>query len=362
MGTLNYQTEKYKRRLVFEQGVLQDAVYFPKEGVVPGMVFLGRIEDYHTTLKGYFVDLGLKRKGLYQGKQKLDVGKHYLFEVRKVLEGKHPILSRKVGLMGDYVIYRPERDTDVSSGISEPLRSKFLESGFKHVYFKRESAKVSFFKVEEEIRKLEYIYRSAMQSEQGERKTMLIYTPSAHEDDIPIEQLLAFEETLLRYRQPMLMEEDITYSIEMTKVGLVIDVNSGSSKATREDLNDRAMQFISHLLVTMNVGGIVLVDLIGSGRHHKFHDLMAQDKRITHVNISKLGILEISRKRSGTNLYDLPIVEVLADYIHLRIRQESKGGRRIRGIELSKRYRGIEEYFPGLEVRFAEVFGYFQFF
>lgn len=362
MGTLNYQTEKYKRRLVYVDDILRDAVYFPKEGLVPGMVFLGRIEDYHTHLKGYFVDLGLKRKGLYQGRQKLDIGKHYLFEVRKVLEGKHPILSRDVGLMGEYIIYRPERETDVSSGIGEPLRTKFLQSGFKHVYFKRESADVPFFRVEEEIRNLEYLYRLATMSEQGERKARLIYTPSSVIDEIPPEQYLEFEERLVRYRQGILIEEDITYSIEMTKVGLVIDVNSGSSKATPEEINDRAVRFIAELLVTMNVGGIVLVDLIGEGKHHQFHDLMKEDKRITHVNISKLGILEISRKRSGVNLYDLPLVEVMADYIHVRLKEESKGGRRIKGVELSKRYRGIEPYLSDLEVHFAEVFEYFHFF
>lgn len=362
MGTINYQTDKYKRRLVYEEGSLRDAVYFPREGVVPGMVYLGRIEDYHTSLKGYFVDLGLMRKGLYQGKEKLIIGKHYLFEVRKVLEGKHPILSRDVGLMGEYVIYRPEKESEVSSGIGEPLRSKFLQSGLKHVYFKRESAHVSFFKVEEEIRKLEDIYRQAMMSEQGERKTRLIYTPGSMVDDIPAEQLLEFEETLLRYRQNIIIEDDITYTIEMTKVGLVIDVNSGKSRESFEDLNDKAMRFISELLVTMNVGGIVLVDLIGSGQHHHFHDLMKLDKRITHVNISKLGILEISRRRSGLNVYDLPLIEVMADYIQVRLKEETKGGRRIKGIELSKRYRGIEQYLPGLELHFAEVFGYFQFF
>lgn len=362
MATINYETDKYRRRLVFEDDRLVDAAYFPRQGIEPGMVFLGRVEAYHATMRGFFVDLGERQKGIYQGREKLVVGRHYLFEVRKVQPKKHPVLSRNIGLVGQYVIYRPDRETDVSDGIGEPMRSILLNKGFRHVYYRREAAQTSFYKVEQEIRDLEYVYREASLSEAGERYAKLIYRPPGPEVNWDEMEILEFEEELVRLRQGTIIDDDITYHVDMTRVGLIIDVNSGQSSISPNQVNDRAMEFISKLLITMNVGGLVIMDLIGQGRQEYFHDLMKLDSRIRHVNISKLGLLEISRKRVGLNLYDIPLLEVMADFIQYRLDIERGRGRKIRGIELSRRYRGIEEYIDDLEINFNEVFGYFQFF
>lgn len=362
MATINYETNKYRRRLIFEEDRLIDAVYFPRQGIEPGMVFLGRVEAYHATIRGFFVDLGERQKGIYQGKEPLVVGRHYLFEVRKVQPKKHPVLSRNVGLVGKYVIYRPDRETEVSDGIAEPMRTILMNKGFRHVYYKREAADVSFYKVEEEIRDLEYSYRKAMQSEAGERFAKLIYRPPGPDVNWDESEVLEFEEELVRLRQGTIIDDDITYHLDVTRVGLVIDVNSGQSSLSPEQVNDKAMDFISNLLITMNVGGLVIMDLIGKGRQEYFHDLMKLDSRISHVNISKLGLLEISRKRVGLNLYDIPLLEMMADYVKYRLGIERERGRKIQGIIISRRYRGIEDYLEDLEISYNEVFGYFQFF
>lgn len=361
MATINYETDKYRRRLIYEEDRLMEALYLPRQGIEPGMVFLGRVEAFHATIKGYFIDLGERQKGVYQGKERLVIGRHYLFEVRKIQPNKHPVLSRQVGLMGRYVIYRPEFETDVSDGIPEPMRTNLLNKGFKHVYYKREAAQVSFYQVEDEIRDLEYRYHKAIQSEAGERFAKLIYRPSVPETNWHPSDIIEFEEELVRLRQHTIIDDDILYHVEPTRVGLIIDVDSARSKLLPHQVNDEAMNFISHLLVTMNVGGLIIMDLIGQGQQEHFHDLMKLDSRIRHVNISKLGLLEISRKRVGTNVYDLPLLEVMADYIRFRIRLEQEDGRIIRGIELSRRYRGIEDYLPDLTIHYTEVFGYFQF-
>lgn len=362
MATINYETDKYRRRLIFEDERLIEAEYYPRQGIEPGMVFLGRVEDYHATIRGFFIDLGERQKGIYQGKERLVVGRHYLFEVRKVQPKKHPVLSRNIGMVGKYVIYRPEKDTAVSDGIPEPMRSILLNKGFRHVYYKREAAQVSFYKVEEEIRDLEYRYRKAVQSEAGERFAKLIYRPGGPEVNWDEMEIIEFEEELVRLRQGTIIDDDITYHVDMTRVGLIIDVNSGRSSLNPNQVNDKAMEFISRLLITMNVGGLVIMDLIGKGKQEHFHDLMKLDSRITHVNISKLGLLEISRKRVGTNVYDIPLLEVMADYVKYRLGIELERGRKVRGIELSRRYRGIEDYLEDLEVSYNEVFGYFQFY
>lgn len=362
MATINYETDKYRRRLVYENERLIETAYYPRQGIEPGMVFLGRVEAYHATIRGFFVDLGERQKGVYQGKERLVIGRHYLFEVRKVQPNKYPVLSRQVGLVGQYVIYRPDRESEVSPGIGEPLRSKLLSKGFRNIYYKREAAQTSFFKVEDEIRQLEYHFRNAMQSEAGERFAKLIYRPPGPEVNWDEAEIIEFEEELVRLRQGTIIDDDITYHVDMTRVGLIIDVNSGQSNLSPNQVNDKAMEFISQLLITMNVGGLVIMDLIGRGSQEHFHDLMQLDSRIRHVNISKLGLLEISRKRVGLNVYDIPLLEVMADYINYRRGLEVSRGRKIQGIEISRRYRGIEDYLSDLDITYNEVFGYFQFY
>lgn len=359
MGTINYDLDQIRRHLIFEDGKLIKAQYFAKDETEKGMVFLGRIEDFHNPLKGYFVDLSTGRKGLYQTKEKLDIGRHYLFEVKKVQSGKQPLLSRKIGLVGKYVIYRPFQETTVSKSLSQSLKKHFLQLGHDHVYYRSECALVSSYHVEEEIEELKNAWTDMLRIQQTQRKAALLFEPKVNETNWDDASIIEFEEKILRLRHPFVLVDDMRFDIEMTRVGLVIDVNTQAYKGTHDEANRKAISFVSDLLITMNVGGIVLVDLVGNGVPETDLELLKEDKRNRIVNISPLGILEISRKRDGLNMYDISFLETLARFIHLKIEKAKRNGQNPTGISVSKRYAGIEEYLD-LPVTFSEVFGYFS--
>lgn len=359
MGAVSYSTEHFTRRMVFEGETLLSAAYFEKETAEKGMIFLGRVEAFHAPLKGYFVDLGSGVKGLYQSSEKILIGKHYLFEIHSAGKGKPPLLSRRIGFVGKTVIFRPGEKAAVSRYLSEEMKETLLALGEENVYFRKEAEEASREEILGEIAELRRVYEEVISLERTQRRARLVYTPAAAEETRDWHTILTYEEEIIRLAQKTVFDKDITYYIEPTQVGLVIDVNAGSSGLSIEEVNDSAMHFLSELLIRMNVGGLILVDLVGKGQQH-FFDLRKRDPRITHVGISKMGILEITRKRKGTGMYDVPMLKILADYIRLHQAQREEDGVEIRGVSVSKRFKGLEEYLD-LPVEYSEVFGWFRF-
>ncbi|WP_459128965.1 ribonuclease E/G [Guggenheimella bovis] len=358
METINYQTPSIHRHLTFDDGELIKASYFRKGGVEVGMVFLGRVEAYHSAMKGYFVELSIGRNGLYQSDEKLQIGSHYLFEVRKVQSGKQPLLSRRIGLVGKYVIYRPFQPTGASESLSEETRKHLLKQGYEHVFFRSECDQVSFFEVEREIEELSKIYEEMERIEKFDRKAKLLYEPRQNDPSWDDASIMEFEEEIVRFRQPFVIYDDVRIDIDETRVGLVLDVNSSSFEGDHNEANLIALEFVKKMLVVMNVGGIVLVDLIGSDIPKEVLEPLKADRRNRIVSLSELGILEISRKREGLSMFDLSRTEVLADYINYRIEKARKEGEEVHSVTVSKRYEGIEEFLQ-VPVDYSEVFGYF---
>lgn len=356
MGTLIYETPGFKRELVYDDNILVRTLYEEREGIQNGMVFLGRVEAYHHNIKGFFIDLG-DYKGIYQGKENLHIGKHYLFEVRKSQRGKHAVLSRRVSLIGKYLVYRPTDKTECSKNISKSECEYLLSLGLENVYIKRNATDVSTYKLKDEAKHLKEQYDSFLNIEKFQRRARCLYAPSKKSSLVDQSQILTFEEELFRLRQMVVFHEELQFFIEVTKIGLVIDVNSAKFKGEPSEMNDVAMEFISDLLIRMNVGGLILVDLIGKGTQRHFHDLMKKDPRITGVNISKYGILEIIRKREGVNLYDVPILEMLADLIKLKI---SYRDQEIQTIDVNEQFKGLEEYLPHYSINYRKMFGWFK--
>lgn len=356
MGKITYETPRYLREIILDGACMVSARYHERDAVRMGMVYLGRVEAYHHQMKAYFVDLG-STKGIYQGTESLLIGKHYLFEVKKVQKGKHAILSRKVSLVGQYVVYRPDGPTEVSKHIGEKRRDFLFDQGLEHIYYKREAAEVSFHRVKEEAETLKALYETFLNTQHYTRKAKLLYTPKNVDHYQDQHHIMEIEEELFRLRQMVVFHEDIQFFLEMTKIGLVIDVNSARSKGDAGDINDVAIEFLSQLFITMNVGGLVLVDLIGGGEHRLFHDLMKVDSRITSVHLSKAGILEIIRKREGLNLFEIPLLEMLADLIEQSMARSEKP---IKRIEVNEQFRGVEEYLPDIEINYGKIFGWFK--
>lgn len=107
--------------------------------------------------------------------------------------------------------------------------------------------------------------------------------------------------------------------IEPTEALTVIDVNSGSftrSATSRETVlwtNCEAATEIAHQLRLRNIGGVIIVDFIDMDSRrdqlklleHFNNTLKADKARPQIAQLSELGLVELTRKRQGKNIYEL---------------------------------------------------------
>ncbi|MEC4803883.1 MAG: Rne/Rng family ribonuclease [Jaaginema sp. PMC 1079.18] len=107
--------------------------------------------------------------------------------------------------------------------------------------------------------------------------------------------------------------------IEPTEALTVIDVNSGSftqSATSRETVswtNNQAAREIARQLRLRNLGGVVVIDFIdmdSSGDRlellNTFNKALKADKARPQIaQLSELGLVELTRKRQGKNIYEL---------------------------------------------------------
>ena len=107
--------------------------------------------------------------------------------------------------------------------------------------------------------------------------------------------------------------------IEPTEALTVIDVNSGSftrSATARETVlwtNNEAATEIARQLRLRNIGGVIIVDFIDMDSRrdqlklleHFNNTLKADKARPQIAQLSELGLVELTRKRQGKNIYEL---------------------------------------------------------
>ena len=131
--------------------------------------------------------------------------------------------------------------------------------------------------------------------------------------------------------------------IEPTEALTVIDVNSGSftrSATARETVlwtNTEAATEIARQLRLRNIGGVIVVDFIDMDSHRDkikllehFNKSLKGDKARPQIaQLSELGLVELTRKRQGKNIYELfgqtcQTCAGLGQIAHLPGRQEAE--------------------------------------
>ncbi|MDY6783782.1 MAG: Rne/Rng family ribonuclease [Cyanobacteriota bacterium] len=107
--------------------------------------------------------------------------------------------------------------------------------------------------------------------------------------------------------------------IEPTEALAVIDVNSGSftrSATSRETVlwtNNEAAKEIARQLRLRNIGGVIIIDFIDMDSRRdqlelldNFNKALKADKARPQIaQLSELGLVELTRKRQGKNIYEL---------------------------------------------------------
>lgn len=131
--------------------------------------------------------------------------------------------------------------------------------------------------------------------------------------------------------------------IEPTEALTVIDVNSGSftrSATARETVlwtNSEAATEIARQLRLRNIGGVIIVDFIDMDSRRDqlkllehFNKVLKADKARPQIaQLSELGLVELTRKRQGKNIYELfgkqcPTCGGLGHLLRLRVDSEEQ--------------------------------------
>ncbi|MBP0020005.1 MAG: Rne/Rng family ribonuclease [Cyanobacteria bacterium SBLK] len=141
-----------------------------------------------------------------------------------------------------------------------------------------------------------------------------------HRDRQPILEYFRVNAAILEALKPRVDLPSGGYVIiEPTEALTVIDVNSGSftrSATARETVlwtNNEAATEIARQLRLRNIGGVIVVDFIDMDSRRDqlalletFNDALSGDKARPQIaQLSELGLVELTRKRQGQNIYEL---------------------------------------------------------
>jgi hypothetical protein len=293
---ISYETATYRRRFVFEYDRLIQGRSFLKEGE-RGEVYRGKVLEKIEGL-GYLIDLG-PFKGLCQ--EKVHLGAIETFEILKRQEDKHPLVTRSYGLMGESLILRAGQSLSFSREIPTTYRGLLEELDLSGVYFRREALKKPLYQVRKEYDEL----RQKQKEIEIKNQLGLVHRPPFKEEGDSY-YFMELEEKILRLRRGKIDDRGIVLFFEPTRAGLVIDVNGVGKE---EELNNTARDLIEESLILMNVGGLVIIDLVGTGKGYG-----AQD------SLTKEGVLVQSLPVRGANLFYTPLKSLEQDYEELRHR------------------------------------------
>ncbi len=290
---LKYITDEYKKRIVIVDDNIVSTIYLHKNTYNVGDLYLGKVVS--KTSNGYFVNTS--DFNAFTNDKGLNIGENYVFEILKITDDKKPLVTSKYSLQSNSLILTNEQKFSKNIDKEHIDRLKKLEI---NAFFKTEAVEYPNKELKAEYEELlkvkEYIEKKA----QFEKSLIKLHTVDFKEirDEYLIREL---EEKIRCFRKDEIVTNNFRLNIEKTKVGLVIDVDSMSSKESIREINSKASKKVSEILITMNVSGIVLVDFIESGEGVD-SSIFINDKRITYSKMSKNGICEIIRKSVGLTL------------------------------------------------------------
>ena len=296
-----YETLHFKRHFVLDEERILRGRSFHKERE-KGEVYLAKLIEQVEGLGSIF-DLD-GEKGLCQEKG-LRLGEMYLVEIIKKQEEKYPLLSTKPGWISEHFIYRPKGGISFSKEIPQNYRKALLDLGLSDVYFRRDVLDTPLYKVKREYDQLlEKIQK--LRSEDHREPGLVHRTPFKEEGEKWIK--LHLEERILQLRKGIVEAQGLTLYLEPTRAGLVVDVNGVGKE---EILNEQLYPLLEEILELMNVGGLVIIDLIGRGKGYKGPG-----------NRTKEGIVLVTRPVRGADLFRISEEVLQEDYTYLKKKLE----------------------------------------
>ncbi len=325
------------------------------DGVV-GTVYLGRVERVLPDVKAAFIRIGLKQNGFLplkeaesyhktSGNASLMSGQDILVQAKKAPKGgKGAFLTRDISFSGQYVLLMPcNRFVGLSKRIEDPNDREYAQKLGQKIAGERFGVIVrhaALFASEKEVREeAESLW--AVWSDIA-KKAAAMKAPAVMHTEAPIGEILKRDysarhevtcsndpEEWKQLNVERQLKAALGRRVELKGGGSLIiderealqtiDVNSGSAvKASQEmslalEENLRAVPEIARQIRLRNLSGIILVDFIDMDTEaeraavQKAMEEAISDDRVKNVihGFTRLGLMEMTRKRTGDSLRDL---------------------------------------------------------
>ncbi len=351
------QDENLRRIALVEEHTLLE--YYQEDaescGIV-GSIYLGRVERVLPDVKAAFVKIGLKQNGFLplkeaesyhrtSGNQPLMSGQDILVQAKKAPKGgKGAFLTRDITLPGQYVLLMPcNRFVGLSKRIDDPMdRERGKRLGEKialdrfGVIVRHAALYASEQDVLEEAEDLWRVWQEISGKASFQKAPALMYTEpgmvdvlkrdySARHEVIENHEEDGWQRCQVNNQLKAALSRRVVLPgggslvIDEREALQTIDVNSGStvkaetgrSLALEENL--RAVPEIARQIRLRNLSGMILIDFIDMDTEQERQNVQnaleeaVRDDRVKNVihGFTRLGLMEMTRKRTGDSLRDL---------------------------------------------------------
>jgi len=337
---IDYSGLKLKKRFIFENDSL-DSIEILKKAEKPQIndIYIGKIVNFVKEIDAYFVDFD-KYTGLLKSKTKYKMGQVIPVIVEKEERDKKGYrLNEKIYIKGINVIYFPD-DTKCrfSKKISDE-KTKILKDLLEEkegFLFRTSCEELDIEGIREEMKILKDVYLEILRSNELKGKSKLMYrTPDEYEDFIvkpDLGEIIECEELLDNHLQnQIILSNQTRINIEKTSLGVIIDFDSYKYKGNKRNdylkINKEMMEEALREIKIRNLNGIILIDVISMNNKNEIKEFMnflyneiMKYKNMRVHSLTRLGIVEITRRIEKTDIMNFNKTEILFDKIYLRIK------------------------------------------
>ena len=320
-----------------------------KNKVDIGNIYIGVVKNVVKNINGAFVEFDQDEIGfLSMRHRQYKAGDEVLVQIKKeATEEKRPMLSDQIELTGEYLVLTSDK---LSVGISNKIHQKEKKQELKEMaetlvtqeygfILRTEAAKADKepHLVDTNYDALEVLVHDIKpgsidrivtdQEEVGEQlkeKGYEVFLCSYMAGDI--ERRYRFRHYLSEvFKRKIFMKSGGFLYIEQTEAMAVIDVNTGKSigkknqEAHIKKINLEAAKEAARQIRLRNLSGIIMIDFIDMQSKDDEKELLqvmqhylnGDSKKAVAVDITKLGIMEITRKKEKNPIFRQISIDIL---------------------------------------------------
>ena len=296
----------------------------PEEVLEVGDIFVGRVQNIVQNINAAFVEV---KKGVVCylpmsecGGRKVRIGDELVVQVKKAaVKTKQAVVTLAIEFVGTYCVVTTQ---DTAKGISQKIIDEDMRNQLKEVLQEFDDMPYGLVLRTNACETSTDIIRDECKSLSCELQKRGFVKVELYDDaSYPLEKLLGIETKLEKaLAKRVWLKSGGNLVIEPTEALTVIDVNTGKAidgKRNKETtffkLNCEAAREVARQIRLRSMSGIILVDFIDmQKKEHKLalmdllrEELKKDKTRTALVDITKLGLVEITRMKKNPPLWEM---------------------------------------------------------